>query len=79
MTYIGTSLAGVLTAVGIKPEAKTVVFTGADNYQQEIPIEAIRGDPNAILALLDNGTIRNILPTLAPRFWVSDLIKIEVK
>ena len=44
-----------------------------------IPIEAIRGDPNAILALIANGTIRNVLPTLAPRFWVSDLIKMEVR
>ncbi len=79
VSFSGISLSGILQAVGIKPEAKVVVFTGADNYQQEVPIEAIRGDTNAILAVLDNGTIRNVLPTLAPRFWVSDLIKIEVR
>lgn len=79
VSYSGTPLAVVLQAVGMRPEAREVVFTGADNYQQAIPIEAIKGDANAILALIANGTIRNILPTLAPRFWVSDLIKIEVR
>ena len=34
VSFTGTPLVGVLQAVGIKPEAKEVVFTGADNYQQ---------------------------------------------
>ncbi len=77
VTFTGTPMAGVLQAIGLKAETKTLVFTGADNYQQEVPIEAVRTDTDAILAILEDGTIRNVLPTLAPRFWVSTLTTIE--
>ena len=77
VTFTGTPMAGVLQAIGLKAETKTLVFTGADNYQQEVPIEAVRADTDAILAILEDGTIRNVLPTLAPRFWVSTLTTIE--
>jgi len=79
VTFSGVPMATILQAIGLKPETKSLVFTGADNYQQEVPIEAIRADPDAIIALLDDGTIRNILPTLAPRFWVSTLVTIEAR
>ncbi len=79
VTFSGVPLATILQAIGLKPETKSLVFTGADNYQQEVPIEAIRADPDAIIALLDDGSIRNILPTLAPRFWVSTLVTIEAR
>jgi len=76
-TYTGPSIADVLKLAGVKAGAKTVTFTGSDGYSQDVPLSDLGGDAGVIV-IDANGTLRNIIPAKAPKFWVRGLFKIDV-
>ena len=78
-TATGAKIVDVLKQVGIKDGVKTIVFIGGDNYTQEVPLSDIQKDPDAIIAIDEGGALRNVIPTLAPKFWVKGLVKMEAK
>ena len=69
----------IFAQVGLKAEAKSVVFTGGDGYSQEVPLDQLNNDKNAIITVDEGGSLRNILPSAMPKFWVKGLVKLEVK
>ncbi|MBC8163993.1 MAG: molybdate ABC transporter substrate-binding protein [Roseiflexaceae bacterium] len=79
ITVTGVLLNAILDAVGVQNSATTVVFTGGDGYTAELPLADLQADADAILAVDDNGAIRNVLPSQRPRFWVKGLVTIEIK
>ncbi len=77
--FSGVLLSTLWAAVGVQPEASTVVFTGGDGYSQEVTIAELNADPDAILVTEEGGALRNVIPTMMPRYWVKGLVAIEVK
>lgn len=69
----------ITAQVGLQPEAQRVAFTGGDGYSQEVTLAEINADPNAMIVIDEGDALRNIIPTLMPRYWVKGLISIEVK
>ena len=63
----------------MQASAKTIVFIGGDAYTVEIPLADIQKDPQAIIAIDDNGALRNIVPTGKPGQWVKGLVKMDVR
>jgi molybdate transport system substrate-binding protein len=78
-TYTGVSIAKLLEDAGISADAKAVDFVGADGYVATVPITDVQADKDAIIAILDEGSLRNILPAQMPRAWVRGLTTLEVK
>ncbi|MCL4861949.1 MAG: molybdate ABC transporter substrate-binding protein [Caldilineaceae bacterium] len=77
--YTGDLLSTLWETVGVQAEATSVVFTNGDGYSQEVTLEELNADPNAIIVTDDGGALRNIIPTMMPRYWVKGLVSIEVK
>lgn len=78
-TYTGVPITAVLEAAGITDAATQVVFTGGDGYSQTVSLEDLRADGLAIIAFMDDGSLRNIIPSLQPRYWVKGLVKLDVE
>lgn len=77
--YTGVLLSTLLTTVGIQAEATTLVFTGGDGYTQEVTLADLNADPDAIIVIDEGGALRNIIPTMMPKYWVKGLVSIEAK
>jgi len=78
-SYKGVLLSTIFAQAGLQAAAKSVVFTGGDGYSQEVPLDQINSDKNAIITTDPGGSLRNILPSAKPKFWVKGLVKLEVK
>lgn len=78
-TYTGIPLAALLAQVGLQPEATTITFTGGDGYTIDVPLADLQADPDAIIAIDENNSLRNIIPTQPPRTWVKGLVQIDAK
>lgn len=78
-TYQGVLITTLLDQARMSAQATQVVFTGGDGYSQVVPLEALNADPQALVAILEDGSLRTILPTLRPRFWVKGLIQMDVQ
>lgn len=79
VSFSGTPMAGVLRAVGMKAEAKAVVFAGADGDRREVALTALRADPTAILATDPDGSRRVAFPRRSPCFWIKNLARIAAR
>lgn len=78
----GASLNALLDSAQPLNGATSVKFIASD-YNQTIPISAIRSDAKAIVAFdcPPDGSLRNILPSqsLSAKQWVRDLVTIQVQ
>lgn len=55
------------------------MFTGGDGYSQELTLADLAADPDAIITVDENGSLRNIIPTQLPRTRVKGLVMMDVK
>ena len=78
-TIKGVLLSTILTQVGLQSAAKSVVFIGGDGYSQAVALADLQKDTNAIITVDEGGSLRNVLPSTKPKFWVKGLVKLEVK
>jgi molybdate transport system substrate-binding protein len=76
-TYTGPTVQDVLRLAGAKTSAKTVTITGGDGDSQDIALSELTGDA-AILAFDTNSTLITIVPAKTHKYWVKDVIKLEV-
>jgi len=77
--YTGVSLAKLFEAAGIKPEAKTLIFTGSDGYTKEVTLAEVQACADCILAIQEDGSFINIMPGLPGNTQVRWLVEIVVK
>lgn len=77
--YTGVALATLLEQVGAADDATTIVFIGGDGYTVELPLSDALADADAILAIDENDSVRNIFPSMMPRNWVKGLVAIEIQ
>ena len=75
-TYSGVSLAALLTDAGLTGSG-TLVFTAADGFEADMPLEEALECPDCIVAF-DNGSLRMVLPDFSSRLQVKDIIEISV-
>jgi len=78
-TYKGILISGLLEQVGVESNATEVVFTGGDGYSQSVPLADLQACADCIIGVTDDGGWRNILPAMAPKFWVKGLTTLEIK
>lgn len=75
-TFSGVSLAALLADAGLTGSG-TLVFTAADGFEADMPLEEALECPNCIVAF-DNGSLRMVLPDFSSRLQVKDVIEISV-
>jgi DMSO/TMAO reductase YedYZ molybdopterin-dependent catalytic subunit len=78
-TFKGVKIAAVLARTEVLDEARRVIFTGADGCTRTVSIKRLLADPDAIISLGPNYTVRSVVPSLPPSFWVKNLVHMEVE
>jgi len=75
--YEGVRLSDILKYVGVKPDAKIVVITGADGTTAQVTLADLSND--ALLAVADDNSLNTVMPGMASEAWVKDIVKMELK
>lgn len=78
-TYQGVLMSELLNQVGVESNATEVVFTGGDGYSQSVSLADLQACADCIIAVLEDGSLRNIQPAMLPRYWVKGLVQMEIK
>lgn len=76
--YTGVSLVAMLEDAGLADDATILVATAADGFETEIEVAALK-DCTECMLVLEDGSLRLILPGFASRAWVWDLVSLEAK
>jgi DMSO/TMAO reductase YedYZ molybdopterin-dependent catalytic subunit len=85
--WSGAPLVEVLRRAGPRPGAARVRFTGADGYEQEIPLEQAQSDTMLLayevdghaLGPTEGAPVRIAAGNLPGFVWVQHLVRIEVR
>ena len=75
-TYSGVPLAALLQDAGLTGTG-TLVFTAADGFEADMPLEEALECPACIVAF-DNDSLRMVLPDFSSKLQVKDVIEINV-
>ena len=75
-TYSGVSLVALLEAASLSGSG-TLLFTAADGFEADMPLEEALACPDCIVAI-DDGSLRMVLPDFSSRLQVKDVIEISV-
>lgn len=76
-TFEGASLVTLLTQLNLSDGATTLTMIGSDGYQAQASLADIRPCADCLIAW-EGKSMRAVLPGMATRLWVRDLIKMEV-
>lgn len=75
--YMGVLLSELNAVVGLRSEATTLVMTASDGYAAEVPLADLSSD--ALIAIMDDGSLSAVMPGMEGKVWVSDLVSLEFK
>ena len=75
-TYEGVLLSEVLNNAGVNGD--TIIFTAADGYEAEMPLEDAMACSDCIVAF-DDGSLRMVMPDLSGKLQVKDVVEISVE
>ena len=75
----GVLISELLNQVGVESNATEVVFTGGDGYSKSVPLADLQACTDCLITILEDGSLRNIQPAMAPNSWVKGLVQIEIK
>lgn len=74
----GVALNSVLDSASIQSGATAAVFTGGDGYNKTVNLTDIRADKTALVAIDNNGTLKNYFTDLPFNTRVSNLTSIKI-
>jgi tungstate transport system substrate-binding protein len=75
----GVRLNALLDQAKVKADAKSLLFTAGDGYTAELALADARACKDCLVAFSDDGKLKTVMPGMQSKFWVKDVIKIEVK
>jgi DMSO/TMAO reductase YedYZ molybdopterin-dependent catalytic subunit len=77
--YTGVKLNDILDKAGPKPEAQTVVLTGADGFQGEVALADVKACQDCLVGFQAAGGFQMVMPGQSNKAWVRDVVSIELK
>ena len=78
-TYTGVSYNKLLDDAAPTGDAATVKMTGSDGYTNSIALSKIRAQPDAIIAINADGSLKSVIPNESKGAWVGNLVTIELE
>ncbi len=76
--YTGVSLVAFLEAAGLGEDATTLTATAADDFSAEIEVAAVQDCENCMI-VIEDGTLRLVMPGFASRTWVGDVVSLSAE
>ncbi|MDP2965963.1 MAG: hypothetical protein Q8N39_08030 [Pelolinea sp.] len=77
-TYTGVTFTSLFEAASLS-DYSTVTLVAADDYTAEITKDELAACPTCIVAILEDGSLRSVMPGLSGKQQVKDLVEIQVK
>lgn len=77
-TYSGVRLTDLLQDADLTNSGETLIFTAADGYQAELPMEEALDCQDCTVAF-DDESLRLVMPDMSGKLQVKDLIEIAVQ
>ena len=77
MQFTGVLFKDIMTAVGVQSTAKVADMGATDGYMGEVTLAEL--DPNAMIAIGDDGKLNAVMPGMEGKAWVTDITSIEFK
>jgi hypothetical protein len=74
----GPSLNAILTRASPSASAKNITFIASDGYVKTILLSVPQGSPNATVIILNDGSLRDIIPGQGAGAWVGNLTAITI-
>jgi len=74
----GPALNAILTKAGPTASAKNITFIASDGYAKTIALSVVTGSPNATVIILNDGSLRDVIPGQGAGAWVSNLTAITI-
>ena len=78
-TYSGVAFSTLLSDLKLSSDPTTVKMIAADDYEGEVTFEELNACSDCIIAFLDDGTLRSVLPNFSGKANVKDLVKINLQ
>ncbi|MCE5209300.1 MAG: substrate-binding domain-containing protein [Chloroflexi bacterium] len=78
-SYTGVSINQLLDLAGLNAEAATLTFVAGDGYTADADLAEIRACTDCIVAFMDDGSLRTVLPNFKSGQQVKGVIEIQVK
>jgi DMSO/TMAO reductase YedYZ molybdopterin-dependent catalytic subunit len=75
----GVRLNALLDQANVKADAKSLVFTAGDGYTAEVSLADARKCADCLIAFTEDGKLKTVMPGMASKAWVKDVLKIEAK
>ncbi len=77
-TYTGVAVNTLLAQAGVSG-ASSVTFVAADDYTAKVALDELQACADCIVAFVDGGGFRSVLPGFASNVQVRDLVEIRVQ
>jgi len=77
--YSGVSFKDLFNSLPLSPETTTVTMIASDAYQAKVGMEELNNCANCIIAILDDGILRAVLPGFSSKQNVKNLIEINIQ
>lgn len=77
-TYSGVAFTSLFEAAGVN-DYSTVTLVAVDGYTAEVTKDELSVCPTCIVAILEDGSLRSVMPGLSGKQQVKDLVEILVK
>ena len=78
-TYTGVSINALLQLAGVNDGATTVVYVADDGYSAEVALADVQACANCIVAFVDGGGFRIIMPDSPGNVQVKGVVEIQIK
>ena len=78
-TYTGALVTDVLDEVGVASDASSVVFIGDDGYEAEATLEEVQACADCIVAILEEGGLKMVMPGFSSKLQVKGVIEFRIK
>lgn len=78
--YQGVRLSTLLTAAGVKPDAKKLILTANDGYTSELFLTEAQACKDCLLAFTETaGSYKMVMPNLPSSLWIKGIVSIDIQ
>ncbi|MCJ7696108.1 MAG: hypothetical protein MUO40_11900 [Anaerolineaceae bacterium] len=78
-TYIGVAFGAIFDDLKLVSNPVSIKMIAIDDYVGEVTFEELKACSNCIIAILEDGTIRSVLPGFSSKVNVRDLVVLDLQ
>jgi predicted esterase len=77
--YRGVFFSNLIPTLQLDKTATTMAITGFDGTTVEVPLTQLEAAKDALIAFGDGGRLNAVMPGMAAKYWVENMVRLEFK